>query len=523
MTTAVVSRDGAIVTAEQDGTAVPDDAAPHDAVPDAATPGDAVPEPAVPDAAIPSDAVPDAAELGADERAELERLRAEVAELRSQVAVAPGVAEPPPVVPPTRPRRQRWRSIVATLLIVVGCILAPLSVAAVWTKNLVTDTDRYVTTVAPLARDPAIQNAVANKITTEIFSRLDVTGITNQAVDALAERGLPPLIATQLHALSGPLSEGVQSFVRTEVGKVVASDAFADAWVTANRAAHQALVAALTGQTGQGVTIANDTVSINLGPFIQVVKQRLVDRGFDLASRIPDVNPSFTILQSDAITKAQGAFSLLNTLGNWLPVVMLILLALGVYIAKGHRRALVGAGLGLAAGMVVLALGIFFFRTIYLNALPLGVLDHDAAASFYDTLVRFLRLGLRTVLVFGLVVALAGFLTGGSVTAVRARAGLKAGIGWLRGGAEKAGFRTGPVGAWVYRYKRVLWIAVIAIAALVLVFWNQPTGKVIIGLTIAVLVALVIIEFLGRPPSPAPPVTADAESTATTRVTQSTA
>ena len=56
--------------------------------------------------------------------------------------------------------------------------------------------------------------------------------------------------------------------------------------------------------------------------------------------------------------------------------------------------------------------GIVAFRSIYLNALPLGVLDHDAAASFYDTLVRFLRLGLRTVLVFGLVIALAGFLTG---------------------------------------------------------------------------------------------------------------
>ena len=245
MTTVVVLGDGAIVTAEQDGTAVPDDAAPHDAVPDTTMPGDAVPEsavpepavpePAVPDAAMPSDAVPesavpesaepesavpepavaeaatpgdavpDAAELGADERAELERLRAEVANLRSQVAAAPGVAETPPVVPPSRPRRQRWRSVVATLLIVVGCILAPLSVVAVWTKNLVTDTDRYVATVAPLARDPAIQNAVANKITTEIFARLDVRGITNQAVDALAERGLPPLIATQLHALSGPL------------------------------------------------------------------------------------------------------------------------------------------------------------------------------------------------------------------------------------------------------------------------------------------------------------------------------
>jgi hypothetical protein len=406
------------------------------------------------------------------------------------------------------------------LLIVIGCILAPLSVVAVWTKNLVTDTDRYVTTVAPLASDPAIQNAVADKITAEIFMHLDVAGVTNQAVDALAERGLPPLIANQLHALSQPLASGVQGFVRDEVGKVVASDAFADAWLTANRAAHSALVAAMTGETREGVTIENDTVSINLGPIIQEVKQRLIDRGFELASRIPNVNPSFVLVQSDYIAQARGAFNLLNAIGNWLPVVALFLLAIGVYVAKGHRRALMGVGLGLAGGMVVLALAIFLFRTIYLNELPLAVLTRDAAAVFYDTLVRFLRLGLRMVLVLGLVIALAAFFTGRSITAVRARAGVSKGIGWLRGGAEQAGFRTGPVGAWVYTYKRVLWIAVIAIAALVLVFWDQPTGKVIIGITIGVLIALVIIEFLGRPPSPeapevetaAVPETAPAES-----------
>ena len=457
--------------------------------------------------------MPDDSALSTEERAELERLRAEVADLRTQAAAAPAPSEPPLVVVAPRPR-QRWRSLVATLLIVIGCILVPVAGVAVWTKNLVTDTDRYVTTVAPLARDPAIQSAVTDKITAEIFARLDVQGITNQAIDALAERGVPPSVADPLHALSGPMASGVQGFVHTEVGKVVASDAFADAWVSANRAGHQAMVAALTGQTGQGVTIANDTVTINLGPFIQVVKQRLVERGFDLASRVPDVNPSFTVLQSEAIGKAQAAFSLLNALGNWLPVIALIFLALGVYVAKDHRRALLGAGLGLAAGMLALGLGIALVRMLYLDALPLGVLTRDAAASFYDTLVRFLRLGLRTVLVFGLIVALAGFLTGRSITAVRARAGLRRGIAWLRGGAEKAGFRTGPVGAWVYTYKRVLRFAVLGIAALVLVFWNQPTGKVIIGITICVLVVLVIIEFLGRPPSPAAPEVAAPEGPA---------
>ena len=223
----------------------------------------------------------------------------------------------------------------------------------------------------------------------------------------------------------------------------MASDTFVDAWLTANRAAHSALVAALTGQTGEGVTIENDTVSINLGPLIQEVKQRLIDRGFELASRIPDVNPSFVLVQSDYIAQARAAFNLLNAIGNW-PSVALAFLALGVYIAKDHRRALMGAGLGLAGSMLVLGLALAFFRMIYLNELPLGVLTRDAAAAFYDTLVRFLRVGLRTVLVFGLVIALAGFFTGRSVTAVRARAGVSKGIAWLRGGAERLASVPGP-------------------------------------------------------------------------------
>jgi len=66
--------------------------------------------------------------------------------------------------------RQRWRTILAILLIVVGCVLAPLAGVAVWARNQVTNTDRYVRTVAPLAVDPAIQAAIAEQITTQIFT-----------------------------------------------------------------------------------------------------------------------------------------------------------------------------------------------------------------------------------------------------------------------------------------------------------------------------------------------------------------
>jgi uncharacterized membrane protein len=53
--------------------------------------------------------------------------------------------------------------------------------------------------------------------------------------------------------------------------------------------------------------------------------------------------------------------------------------------------------------------------------------------------------------------------------------------------------------------RRALRIAAVVAAALALVFWSRPTGKVVIGLTLALLVALAIIEFLGRPVEAAPP------------------
>ena len=71
------------------------------------------------------------------ERAELERLRAEVTELRGRRA--------------ERRRRIGWRAPIATLLIVLGCVLAPLSVLGVWTANQVSNTSRYVANMAPLA------------------------------------------------------------------------------------------------------------------------------------------------------------------------------------------------------------------------------------------------------------------------------------------------------------------------------------------------------------------------------------
>ena len=117
-----------------------------------------------------------------------------------------------------------------------------------------------------------------------------------------------------------------------------------------------------------------------------------------------------------------------------------------MYVARSHRRALIGAGLGLAASMLVLAAGLLIFRSIYLSSVPSSTLPADAAAVLFDTLRPVHQGRAAPVLVIGLVVAAGAFMTGPSVTAVRTRGAFTSGFAWLRQRGEHAGVRTGPVG-----------------------------------------------------------------------------
>jgi hypothetical protein len=173
-----------------------------------------------------------------------------------------------------------------------------------------------------------------------------------------------------------------------------------------------------------------------------------------------------------------------------------------VYVARSHRRALIGAGLGFAFAMLFLGVDLQIFRAIYLNSVPSNVLPSDAAAALFDTFVRFIKDGLRALLVVGLVVAAAAFFTGPSHTAVRTRSAFKSGLDWTRHFGERSGVSTGPVGEWTYAHRKGLRIGAVALAALIFVFWGQPTAAVVIVIVVLLLVVLGLIELIGRPPAP---------------------
>src|SRR6266496_1368538 len=363
--------------------------------------------------------------LGSGERPEREAARAEVAEPRGRPRQA------------HRQHRFSWRTPLAALLIVVGCVLAPVSVLAVWTANQVSDTSQYVANVAPLIKDPAIQNALTDKLTSEIVTKIDVKGLTDQVAAELSHKGLPKI---------GGLLQGV------------------------------------SGSVARGLTIAG---------------------------KIPIVHATFALFPSKNLVKAQKAYRLINDLKIVLPILTLVLLGLGVFIARGRRRALIGAGLGFAASMLVLGACLAIARALYLNSVPASASAAAAAAAF-DILVRFIKTALRTLLVVGLIVAVGALFTGPSSAAVRTRSAFSSGLGRLRRGGESAGLSTGPVGAWTYAHRHALRIGAVALAGLIFVFQGQPTAAVTIVIAVLLLVALGLIELIGRPPPhhvPTPPAT----------------
>ncbi|WP_448629339.1 hypothetical protein [Cellulomonas soli] len=260
----------------------------------------------------------------ADER--LAALTRENADLRSQLAALSAAPPGLPVTPATaatgRPgQHHRARASLSALLIVLGVLLAPVSVVVGWAQGELTDTDRYVATVRPLAQDPVIQSAVANRLTTEVMNQIDVGALLDDAVGALDEQGLPPRVTATLSALEVPLTNGVRSFVLKAATRVVQSDAFTTAWVEANRTAHRQMVAVMEGEPGSVLQIGSEgQLTIQLAGMIDMLKSRLVEGGFGIAATIPTVNASFTLVQTSELVRVQNAYRLLDVAGKLVAV-----------------------------------------------------------------------------------------------------------------------------------------------------------------------------------------------------------
>jgi hypothetical protein len=398
-------------------------------------------------------------------RNEVEKLRADNEALRRKVAL----------------RRTLRRSTVV-LLLVLGCGLAALSIVAIWLRATLLNTDRYVATVAPLAAEPAVQRAVADKLDTAITSKIDF--------DALAREVLPD----RADVLAPAIAAGAKSTISSRLDEFTASPRFQQLWTNANREVHSRLVALLTGGRSGRLLLQGDTVYLDLSPAVAQVKQGLDSRGLTrIADAIPpSVDGKVQLVQSNGVTHAQTAVKALKAAAWLLPVLALLCLGGSVALSRPWRRGLLRAALGVAAAMLLLIALLAVSRSAYLDALGNGALPRDAAADIFDTVAAFLRHGVRIVAIAAVVLALLTFIAGLPLRKV-------ATAGWQR-------FATDERTEWVAAHQRNLMLGVGAVAGLLLLVWSPLTGGVVLIVAIVAGALLAAIAAIASGAGRHPPV-----------------
>ncbi|MDM7831465.1 hypothetical protein [Cellulomonas edaphi] len=440
-----------------------------------------------------------AASAAADEdvAARLAKLEAENAALRRRLSEVPATTAPVAVVRAPRHRVRQWTAVV---LVAIGALLAPLGLVASWAERTLTDTDRYLETVAPLADDPQVQQAIINRTVNTVMDRIDVSTVTDELQQFLVQQGAPPALTERIELLDAPLTSGIETLVTKTVTRFVQSDAFSTMWTQINRTAQTQIVAVLNGDPNTVVQLDDEgELSLQLGPVIEIVKQQLVEAGLGVASLIPDANPVIPIAQADSLVQLRTAYNVLDTLGDWLPWIALMFLVAGVAVSTTRLRTTAAAALALVGGMALLAVGLAVGKEAILGSIP-ATASGGAVTVLYETIVHFMKVTIRVVAIIGLVVAFFSFIAGGSAAAIATRRSAGSGFETIRSWGRGRGVDTGGFGVWLGARRTLLRWVVIALGVLVIIAADEPTVGLVVWTTVGVLVVMGILELLSASP-----------------------
>ena len=365
----------------------------------------------------------------------------------------------------------RWRRITSWVLVVLACLLAVVSVLVVFARNQLLNTDAYVSTVAPLATNPAIQTQVATRVSDELIARTDLSRRVKSALPAKAG------------FLVTPITDGVKSATYNVTLKAVQSPKFEQLWVTVNRAASKQLAAVLTGSSEGSVSTKNGKITIDLSKVEANVKEKLDAKGITVFDKVPAAKGlNYVLFQSKDLVRIQKLVNFLDKLAVVLPILTLLCFAGAVVLTRNRRKGLARAGVGLALSMGLILVAIAVLENRYVAGVK-PPQSPQAASAVIDTVAANLRDAIRLILALAALVAVVALVAGN--TWVRAKVGDMRKPGWATGG---------PVHDFVARHRKALQWGVLALGLLILVIWSNPTTLVAV---VVVLIALAIVGLLG--------------------------
>jgi hypothetical protein len=203
------------------------------------------------------------------------------------------------------------------------------------------NTDRWVETSTQLLENEQVQQALATSLTERLFARGDVEArLENRFPSSLDP--LAPQIAGFLEQQSYSVALRLLESPRTQA-----------LWEDINRRAHTALVALLKGEDIRRFSTAGGQVVLDVSPLLQQLADRL-----GVTTELPPDAGQIVIMSSDQLKTAQQLVRALNVISVFLALVIIVLLALTIYLARGFRReALRGAGAAfIVTGVLLLVL-----------------------------------------------------------------------------------------------------------------------------------------------------------------------
>jgi hypothetical protein len=426
-----------------------------------------------------------------------------MSDTNSEEAASSAVAAAEPSGPARqKPRAPRTRRIISWVLIVLASLLIPISVVSAWAINTVTNTNQYVTTMAPLARNPVIIDHLAEKATDALFS----SHVVQDKVTGLLPAKAKPLVV--------PITNEVKSYAHGLALKFFESPAFGKLWDELNRHTHDAVVDVLEGKTGPLLKRVqkNGAIVVNVVPALNTIIDELDQRGITLFNPIKAIASAggqglgITIVSQQQVSKYSGLFNALVKLGWAVPIAALVIGILSIAVAVERRRALLRVSLGISLVTLLFLAALATGRNFFLNEAASLSLRRDVAGAVWDTLLRFLKADFRWMLLVALIVALLAWVFGPARWAVGIRTHVTRAARWLGvqgkalgAGADRAAAGSGGarrVGSFIEEHLNGLRILGVALAAIVLLFSGNLTGWSLLIILIVLLVYLGLLQLV---------------------------
>ena len=243
-----------------------------------------------------------------------------------------------------KPRARRTRGIISWVLIVLASLLIPISVISVWAIRTVTNTDQYVATMAPLARNPVIIDHLADRATDALFS----SHVVQNKVTGLLPAKAKPLVI--------PITNEVKSYVHGLALKFFESPAFGKLWDGLNRHTHAAVIEVLEGKANPLLENVQKggAIAVNVVPALNSIVEQLNQRGITLFNPVKaitakgDQGLGITIVSKQQVSKYTGLFNTIVELGWAVPIAALVIGILSIAVAVQRRRALLRVTIGIS-------------------------------------------------------------------------------------------------------------------------------------------------------------------------------